>query len=103
MTSDRIVALQKLLEQSPDDARLLFGLAMEYEKLAQWPDVARLLGRYLELAEDEGNAWGRLGQALRHLGRDEEARTAYERGIDVARRHGHPTMAMEFEEVLADW
>jgi hypothetical protein len=37
------------------------------------------------------------------LGRDDEARGAYRRGIDAAYRHGHPTMAMEFEETLEDF
>jgi hypothetical protein len=27
---------------------------------------------------------------------------AYERGIEAAERHGHPTMAGEFQEVLED-
>jgi Flp pilus assembly protein TadD len=103
MTGDRIAALTRLLERTPDDPRLLFGLALEHEKRQQWQQVAAHLGRYLELAEDEGNAWGRLGHALRQLGRDGEARAAYRRGVEVANGHGHPTMAMEFEEVLADW
>jgi Flp pilus assembly protein TadD len=103
MTTDRIASLQKLLERSPDDSRLLFGLALEHEKRGEWAAVAERLQRYLELAEDEGNAWGRLGHALRELGKDEEARTAYARGVEVAYAHGHPSMAMEFEEVLAEW
>ena len=61
------------------------------------------LHAYLALAEDEGNAYGRLGQALRRLGREEEARDAYRRGIEAATRHGHPTMAEEFEEELEEW
>jgi Flp pilus assembly protein TadD len=103
MPNDRIAALQRLLEKSPSDTRILFGLAAEYEKLAMWEQVAEYLQLYLDAAEDEGNAWGRLGHALRQLGRPDEARTAYQRGIDVSNQHNHPTMAMEFEEVLADW
>jgi Flp pilus assembly protein TadD len=103
MQNDRIAALQRMLEKNPGDARVRFGLAAEYEKLQQWDDTAEQLRLYLASTEDEGNAWGRLGNALRHLGRDDEARDAYRQGIDVATRHGHPTMAMEFEEILADW
>lgn len=103
MQNPRIESLRRLTEQRPADARLRFGLALEYEKLGQWEEVATELRRYLELAEDEGNAWGRLGNALRHLGRDEEARAAYRQGIDNAYRHGHPSMAAEFEEVLEEW
>ncbi len=60
------------------------------------------LRAYLGRADDEGNAWGRLGHALRELGREEEAREAYRTGVEAAYRHGHPTMAMEFEEVLEE-
>jgi Flp pilus assembly protein TadD len=98
MQNDRIAALQKLIERTPDDSRLHFGLALELEKLERWDDAVTTLRRYLDLADDEGNAWGRLGNALRQLGRDDEARAAYTRGIETARAHGHPSMAAEFEE-----
>ncbi len=103
MTNPRIENLQRMLDKHPEDPRLRFGLALEYEKLERWEDVAEQLRTYLELTEDEGNAWGRLGAALRRLGRDAEARDAYRKGMDAAHRHGHPTMAAEFEETLADW
>jgi Flp pilus assembly protein TadD len=103
MQNDRIAALEKMLAANPGDTRIRFGLAAEYEKVGRWEEAASHLHSYLEAADDEGNAWGRLGHALRQLGRGEEARAAYLRGIDVATRHGHPTMAMEFEEILADW
>ncbi|MFO7893350.1 MAG: hypothetical protein R6U63_06450 [Longimicrobiales bacterium] len=92
-----------MLEKHPDDARLRFGLALEYEKAERWEEMAVELERYLQATEDEGNAWGRLGDALRRLGREEEARAAYRKGIEAANRHRHPTMAAEFEEVLGDW
>ncbi|MBR9989925.1 MAG: tetratricopeptide repeat protein [Gemmatimonadetes bacterium] len=103
MPNDRIAALQKMIERAPDDPRARFGLALEYEKLGRWEETAAQLTRYLELTDDEGNAWGRLGHALRQLGRDDEAMVAYRRGIAAARAHGHPTMATEFEEVIEDW
>lgn len=91
-----------MLERAPGDPRPRLGLAMEFEKLARWEDVARELRAYLATTDDQGNAWGRLGHALHQLGRSEEARAAYERGVEAARKHGHPSMAMEFEEVLEE-
>ncbi len=99
----RLAALKRLAEQRPDDSRAYFGLAAEYESLGRWEDVVSHLRRYLELADDEGNAFGRLGLALRTLGRDAEAREAYRAGIAAATRHAHPTMAADFEEILEDW
>ena len=100
--NSRVSALQKILDKNPNDTRALFGLANEYEKNAQWPEVVEQLSRYLQIADDEGNAWGRLGNALRETGRADEAREAYRRGIEVARQHGHPSMAAEFEGVLEE-
>ncbi len=103
MQNNRIEALTRLLEKDPADTRLQFGLAMEYEKLEDWAAVVDVLRAYLAVAEDEGNAWGRLGNALRHIGMDDEAKGAYRTGADVARAHGHPTMAGEFDDILDDW
>jgi Flp pilus assembly protein TadD len=103
METSRIDALRKMIERNPNDPRLRFGLALEYEKLGRWEQAATELHEYLALTDDEGNAWGRLGNALRHLGRDEEAKEAYRKGIEAAYRHGHPSMAAEFEEILEEW
>jgi Flp pilus assembly protein TadD len=103
MPSDRVTALLEMLERRPADARLRFGLALEYLSAGNLEDGVRELRAYLETSDDEGNAWGRLGAALRELGREQEARDAYEQGVEAARRHGHPSMADEFEEVLECW
>lgn len=102
MTNPRIEALRRMAEARPGDARARFGLALEYERAGDWEQVVTELRAYLEQAQDEGNAYGRLGHALRQLGRGEDARAAYQQGIETANRHGHPTMAQEFEEVLEE-
>lgn len=101
MSSPRIAALLGMLERRPDDARVHFGLAAEYEKTGEIERMIHHLERYLALAEDEGNGWGRLARALRQRGRTTEAIAAYERGIRAAYAHGHPSMAAELEEELS--
>lgn len=103
MEENRRALLQRMIEARPDDPRPRFGLALEHENAGEWEDAVAALRSYLERSDDEGNAYGRLGQALRRLGRDDEARNAYRDGIAAATRHGHPTMAAEFEEVLEEW
>ena len=103
MSTDRVSALERMLQARPADARLRFGLALEYLKAGRREDGVRELRAYLAASDDEGNAWGRLGALLRETGDDDGARDAYRQGIEAAHRHGHPTMAAEFEAVLDDW
>lgn len=98
---DRARSLESMLERRPDDARVRFALAVEYQNTGRFEDAARALQSYLASTDDEGNAWGRLASVLIDLDRIDEAREAYRRGIDAADRHGHPTMAEEFAEELA--
>jgi len=100
---DRVQALEAMLERRPEDTRLRFGLALEFLGSGRLEEGVRELRAYLDASDDEGNAWGRLGAALLQLGREDEAREAYRLGVEAAYRHGHPTMAVEFEEVLKDW
>ncbi len=101
--NDRTEALARMLERRPDDHRLRFGLALEFLKQDRLDEAVTHLSAYLEVADDEGNAWGRLGDTLRRLGRDLEARAAYERGIGQAESHGHPSMADDFRQILDEW
>ena len=75
---------------------------MEYLNAGQVDEGVRELRTYLDSHDDEGNGWGRLAEALIELGRADEARAAWDRGIEAAERHGHPTMADEFRDALAD-
>jgi DNA-binding SARP family transcriptional activator len=97
---ERVSALQRMVDKNPNDARAHFGLAAEYEKQKDWKKVIEHLRTYLDLTEDQGNAWGRLGRALNQAGHRTDAIEAYRRGATQARQHGHPSMAMEFEETV---
>lgn len=89
-----------MLEADPDNTMVMFGLAKEYEKLGQYADVIDLLESYLARADDEGNAYGMLAKACEQSGDREKAKAAYEKGIDVAMAHGHPSMASEYRMTL---
>lgn len=100
--NNRVAALQKMLEKNPDDVRAHFGIAAELEKEQRWPEMIEHLQKYLTQADDQGNAWGRLAKALSASGRTTEAIAAYQNGIAAAQRHGHPSMAAEFEEAVEE-
>ncbi|HEV2764568.1 MAG TPA: tetratricopeptide repeat protein [Pyrinomonadaceae bacterium] len=100
MSNSRIEIFEQMLRAEPENTAVMFGLAKEYEKAERHEGVVNLLTKYLETADDEGNAYGMLARAYERLGRREEARRAYERGIEVADAHGHPSMAEDFRMLL---
>jgi predicted Zn-dependent protease len=98
----RIELFEQMLTADPKNTSVLFGLAKEYEKAGRDNDLIETLNRYLEQVDDEGNAFGMLAGAYERLGQRDQARAAYERGIETAQRHGHPGMAEEYRMTLAD-
>jgi predicted Zn-dependent protease len=100
MGTSRIEVFEQMLESDPDNTMVLFGLAKEYEKESRHADVVATLTKYLQLFNDEGNAYGMLAQAHEHLGNRDAARQAYQRGIEVATAHGHPSMAEDYRMTL---
>lgn len=100
MTSSRLDAMRAMVAKNPNNALARFGLANEALKAQLYEEAAEQLRVYLSSHDDEGNGYGRLADALVHLGRTDEARDALKRGIDASRRCGHPSMANEFEARL---
>ena len=102
MSEDRLDTLRRMADKRPDDPRLHFGLAVELLNRGETREGADALKKYLDLSEDEGNGWGRLGAALADLGEVEEARRAYEEGIRIAGARGHGGLVEELEEAMED-
>ena len=50
--------------------------------------------------QDEGNAYAHLGEVLGRLGRNDEARAAYNTGIGQAKKFGHSGMADDLRVAL---
>jgi len=101
MTTSRIDLFKQMLVSDPGNTSVLFGLAKEYEKAGLNDDLIEIVIHYLEISDDEGNAYGMLASAYERTGQRDKAREAYERGIETAQRHGHPGMAEEYRVTLA--
>jgi len=101
MAVSRIDTFKQMLESDPENALVRFGLANEYLKAEQYGEAIAALEDYLQRADDEGAAFGMLARALEKVGRREDARRAYERGITAAASHGHPSMAEDYRMTLA--
>ena len=98
---DRINYFERMLAENPDNPTGLLALANEYQKAGRDEDEAAVLERYVSVHEDdEGNAYARLGEVLARLGRKDEARAAYEKGIGQADKFGHSGMADDLRLAL---
>jgi predicted Zn-dependent protease len=102
MTSPRLDAMRAMVAKNPSNALARFGLANEAMKAQLYDEAVEQLRIYLASHDDEGNGYGRLADALAHLGQIDEAREALHRGVEAARRFGHPSMANEFEARLEE-
>jgi E3 SUMO-protein ligase RanBP2 len=98
----RLESFRAMVAANPENALARFGLATEALKAGEHAEAAEHLQAYLARHDDEGNAYGRLAEALTALGRLEEARAALRSGVETAERHGHPGMAAEFESRLEE-
>src|SRR5215217_5282341 len=96
MTS-RIESFRAMVAKNPDNALSHFGLANEALKAGLYEEAATHFREYLGRHQDEGNAYGKLAEALERMGMVEEARDALRQGIEASLQHGHPTMADEMQ------
>ena len=81
----RIEILQQLLEQNPGSSFARYGLAMEYVKSG---DLDKAVATFEEVTKTDPNysaAYFHGGQAFEKLGKFDEAREFYRKGIAVTR------------------
>ena len=89
-----------MLAQDPQNTFARYGLAMEY---ANSGDLELALQEYRALLEGNPNyaaAYFHGGQALEKLGRVEEARELYEKGIEVTGRTGDQHTRSELQAAV---
>lgn len=95
-----MVRLQEMLRKEPNDAFLLYGLALEHKKLGQYEQAISLLNRLLELHADHCAAHHQRGQTYELAGQRPAARQAYREGIAAAIRVGNGHARREMEQEL---
>ena len=100
--ASRLETFRAMVRRTPDNPLAHFGLANEAMKAGLDEEAREHLEAYLARYDDEGNGWLRLGEVLARLGRAEEARAAYRKGIEASHRHGHGGMASEIEGRLEE-
>ena len=83
-----ISQLEKLLGTARDGALLRYSLGLEYAKAGDAARAAQYLRDAVERDPLYSAAWKALGKALADVGNSDEAREAYGRGIEAARKKG---------------
>ncbi len=101
MATNRVDILKQMLVQDPQNTFAKYGLAMEYANTGQ---LDQAVGEYESLlGTDPGYvaAYYHGGQALEKLGRIEDARAMYERGMEASTQKGDLHTRSELEAALS--
>ena len=83
MAGTRLDILKSMVEQKPEESFSRYGLAMEYVNTG---DLERAIEQFAVLLEHNPNysaGYFHGGQTMEKLGRIEEAREIYRKGIEV--------------------
>ena len=92
--------LKTMLAQNPADAFARYGLAMELVKSGQLEDAVAEFTSLLEHNPNYAAAYFHGAQTLEKLGRVDEARGLYRRGIEVTSAIGDDHTCSELQAAL---
>ena len=73
-------------ELAPDDARVLFALALSYSTNLDYVHAVPVYQHLLDIEPGNAEGWNNLGSAYSGLGRLEEAISAYKQAVALDRR-----------------
>ena len=98
--SPRLRQLRQMLEKTPDDPFLLYGIALEYKKARDPQQALGYLERVIKADPGYCYAYFQRGQIQESLGDTEAARCTYLDGIEAAGRKGDAHARSELEGAL---
>jgi len=100
MADNRLEILKNLVAQNPSDSFSRYGLAMAHASAGDYAQAVEEYRKLLEINPQYVAAYYHSGQALEKLGKREEAREIYRRGIDASTQTGDTHARSELEAVL---
>ena len=100
MENERIIGLQQLLANQPENNFARYGMAMEYSKTSRFEDAVREFMGVIERDPSYAYAYFHGGRALESLGRIGDARRLYENGIAICRESGNQKAYQELQGAL---
>jgi tetratricopeptide (TPR) repeat protein len=100
MSTTRLESLKTLSAQNPQDTFLRYGLAMEYRNTGDLESAMREFQALINDTPDYSATYFHAGQTLERLGRTEEARAVYQKGIEVTTQKGDMHARSELQGAL---
>jgi tetratricopeptide (TPR) repeat protein len=100
MAENRIEILKNLVAQNPGDSFARYGLAMACASAGDFAQAVENYQKLLEINPKYVAAYYHGGQSLEKLGKLDEARELYRRGIQVSTQIGDMHTRSELEAVL---
>ena len=100
MASNRLDTLKSMLEQDPTSSFARYGLAMEYANLGRFDEAVDEFHTLLGTNPDYAAAYYHAGRTLERMGKTDEARAMYEKGIEVTSRTGDGHTRSELQAAL---
>ena len=100
MTNNRLDILRGMVAANPQDSFARYGLAMELVKGGSLVDAVTEFNQLLELNPKYPAAYFHGGQALEKLGKLDEARALYQKGIEVTGAMGDQHTRSELQAAL---
>ena len=88
MLKARVEILQEMVNQDPSSTFARYGLAQEYVNSGRLEEAVAEFVRLIEVNPDYTAAYFHGGRTLEKLGRAEEAREIYRRGLEACARVG---------------
>jgi len=101
MATNRLDILKQMVDGDPNNTFARYGLAMEYTNRGQLEQATDEFRSLIQQDESYAAAYYHGGQALEKLGRIEEARSMYEKGIEACTRKGDLHTRSEIEAALS--
>ena len=100
MALNRLEILKTMVAQNPKDSFSRYGLAMEYANTGSLEDAVKEYESLLAANPDYAAAYYHGGQALEKLGRLDDARQIYRRGLEATKRTGDAHTLSELQAAL---
>lgn len=88
MANNRLEILKSMVEQKPEDGFARYGLAMEYVRSGELETAMEEFTQLLSYNPGYAAGYFHGGQTLEKLGRIDEAREIYRKGIEVTTASG---------------